>query len=101
MANLQICSSGVTQIVVELNDYSSIIGLSVETYRKDDLVEVALADDDSFVEVVMRDSHESKVWYITYDSAYAGSEYFIVDDVGGVTPNNQRHLFNMISNLRE
>jgi len=98
MANLVIISSG-NRVDVVLNDYGSSIGLKKESYRLDDIVEVSLDYNDGFVEVIMRDSHEKRTWYVTYDSAYTGDEYFIVDSVNAAAPTSQDDLYNKIKEL--
>lgn len=98
MANLTVVKSG-NRIDIDLGVYASDIGLRKESYRADDIVEVSLCASDTFVEIMMRDSHESATWYVTWDPAYSGSEYFIVDTVDTLAPTSQEDLYDKLKAL--
>jgi len=102
MANVVITTSGTHSMVVEFNDYSSHVDLLTKkrSYRRSDLVEVELPEALDHVLVVMRDVHEQRQWEVTYDSAYAGSKYFIIDSVEGTAPTSESHLFDLLTALR-
>jgi len=98
MANIVITTSG-NSIVIAFNDYSGAVDNTVKrSYAKTDIVEVEYGSD--YVMVTMRDSHTHKSWMLTYDSAYPGSERFIVDTVEGVAPSSESDLFDKITALR-
>jgi len=99
MANVVITKTG-NSIVVAFNDYASSLGFEKESFDIRDIVEVSLVESDAFVQVTMRDAHGVKVWSITYDSAYGGSEYLIVDSVATVAPSSESDLFDKITALR-
>lgn len=98
MANIVITKSG-NSIIVAFNDYSSAIGGALKrSYDIRDFVEVELGSD--YVQVLMRDSHSSNTWFLTYDNTYSGDQRFIVDSVETVTPTSESDLFDKITALR-
>lgn len=98
MANVVITTSGSYSLVVAFNAYSTAIQATKRSYDIRDIVEIEYYTD--YVEVVMRDAHGVRAWMLTYDSAYAGSERFIVDSVAGVAPTSESDLFDKITALR-
>lgn len=97
MANIVITKSG-NSISVAFNDYSSTVGALKRSYDIRDIVEVELGSD--YVQVLMRDSHSSSTWMLTYDNTYSGDQRFIVDSVEGVAPTNESDLFDKLTALR-
>lgn len=97
MANLVITKSG-NSVIVAFNDYSTTVGSTKRSYDIRDIVEVELGSD--YVQVLMRDSHGNNTWMLTYDSAYSGSQRFIVDTVDTVAPTSNSDLFDKITALR-
>ena len=99
MANIVVTKVN-ESIVVEYNDYSTIAESKKRSYYLEDIVEVELAEGESHVVVMMRDGHGAVRGYLTYDSAYSGTEYFIVDSVEGLTLSSNEDLFDKITALR-
>ncbi len=87
-------------VIVKFNAYSVVAESKKRSYYIGDIVEVELSEDESHVVVMMRDAHGDARWYITYDPAYSGGEYFIVDLVEGSTPTSNDDLFDKITALR-
>ena len=101
MANAVVTKTG-NSVIVAFNDYSSNVNIEAKkrSYCIADIVEVELEEDLSHVLVVMRHAHEQLTWELTYDSAYAGTKYFIIDSVEGVAPMSQSDLFDKLTALR-
>lgn len=99
MANIVITTSG-NSIIVTFNNYSSVVNADKKSYNKSDIVEVILNESSANVSVLMRDANGVRVWELTYDSTYSGSEFFIVDTVSGVSPTSESDLFDKITALR-
>lgn len=101
MANVTIVKTG-NSLIVDFGVYVSSGSVdSVKSgYSINDLIEIDLTTDLSHLLVMMRDSHGKGQWELTYDPAYVGSEYFIVDLVDGVAPTTQLDLFNKLNALR-
>ena len=97
MANIVITTTG-NSIIVTFNDYSSVVGSIKRSQLKSDITEIEL--DSDHVQVAMRDSHNIKTWYLTYDSSYSGNQYFIVDSISGVAPSSESDLFDKLTALR-
>ena len=97
MANIVVVKSG-NSLIVTFNDYSGDVNADKRSYTIADMVEIELGSD--YVAVMMRDAHGANIWALTYDSAYSGSERFIVDTVDGVSPSSESDLFDKITALR-
>ena len=101
MANVVITKTG-NSIIVDFGVYvaSNEVDYLKSSYLVNDLVKVSLVKDSSHVELKIKDAHSSTRWALTYDSAYGGSEYFIIDTVDGVAPTSELDLFNKLTALR-
>lgn len=97
MANIVVTQLG-NSIIVDFNDYATIIGSIKRSYDKSDLSEIEL--DNNNVVVLVKQANGINKWYLTYDTNYIGQDYFIVDSILGVTPTSNLDLFNKITALR-
>jgi len=97
MANIVITLSG-NSLVVDFGVYATTLGATKRSYDIRGIVEVEYYTD--YVMVIMRDSPPINKLMLTYDSAYAGSERFIVDSVATVAPTSESDLFGKITALR-
>ena len=98
MANLVITKSG-SSVIVDFGVYTvadTKVDMTKGSYHIAHIDEVKLYSD--HVRVEMDGIRED--WLITYDSAYAGTEFFIVDSVAGVAPTSESDLFDKITALR-
>ena len=89
-------------IIVDFGDYigSNDVDYRKASYDASDIAEINLMANDSYVTVKMKYSHSGKVWALTYDKTYSGSDYFIIDTIDGVEPTSMEDLFNKLTNLR-
>ena len=107
MPNITVKKSG-NSVRVTFNDYGSNenINTKYRSYCTCDVSEIEMPYDETHVHVVMRDAHEVRQWDVTWDTAYTGDEYFIVDSVdqgagaGAETPSSQADLFDKLESLR-
>jgi len=101
MANIVVTKSG-NSIAVEFNIYGADprINSKCRGYDIRDIVEVDLMYDESSISLTMRDAHGQRTWPLTWLSSYTGTDFFIVDKVGGGTPTSQKDLFDKLQALR-
>jgi len=101
MANITIVKSG-NSIVVDFGVYiaSNQIDYLKSSYLASDLSFICLMKDSSYIELKMTNAHSRKRWLLTYDSAYSGDEYFIIDSVDGIAPSSESDLFDKLTALR-
>jgi len=101
MAKVTVVKSG-NSVRINFNDYGSLANINSKYRSFDvrDIVEIEMPYDESHIHVVMRDAHEIRQWDITWDSTYAGSDYFIIDSVDAAPPTSQADLFDKLEALR-
>ena len=98
MANVVITKSG-SSIIVDFGVYTASetrVDMIKSSFHAGNLCEAHLYSD----HVLVHMSAIPDTWRITYDSTYAGAEYFIVDSVEGVAPTSESDLFDKIASLR-
>ena len=99
MANITIVKTG-NSIILTFNAYATAFEIKKSSYDSRDIVEVVLHDSEAYVVVMMRDAHGQRKWDTTFDSAYIGTDYVIIDSIDGVAPSSNQDLFNKINALR-
>lgn len=98
MANIVITTSG-NSIIVDFGVYTSATSktpMTKSSFYKSNLCEIHLFSDHVRVDM----SAINQIWNVTYDSGYAGTDYYIVDSVAGVAPTSESDLFDKITALR-
>ena len=97
MANITVEKAG-NSINVDFGKYHTIANIQKSSYDVSDVKLIQLTADNTHVQVYVQ--VENTVWFLTFDQTYTGSEYFIVDSIGGVAPTSNEHLYNLITQLR-
>jgi len=101
MANIVIVKTG-NSLIVTFNAYGSNPNIDSKSrgYSIENLSEIDEIYDETHIIIHMSSTHEKGNWSVTWDAAYLGTEYFIIDSVDGVAPTSQADLFSKLNALR-
>ena len=100
MANVVVTSKGTNGIYVDFGVYESSEVSSPQGFNSCHLthIEAYTFGGHDGVRVVYEGSDKQK-WFLTHDSSYSGSDFYIVDSIDSVAPTSQSDLIDKLTQL--